>query len=58
MEYEILQRLGELHKEIYSLNLARTSYKIKSEWHRLMYSRLVEMEILEKLLPKENKNEA
>lgn len=56
MEYEIMTRLDGVHKEIKQLDRARSSYKIKSEWHRLMYSRLLEMEVLENLLPKTKTN--
>lgn len=47
---QIQDQLKKLKKEASELSKVRASYKLQSEYHRLMYARTLEIEILEKLL--------
>lgn len=44
------EKLIALKKETAELDEARKSYKIQSEWHRLMYMHLLEIETLKRVL--------
>lgn len=47
---QIQLQLKKLKKETADISKQRVHYKLQSEWHRLMYSRTLEIELLEKLL--------